>query len=70
MSMKKFLISIVFLMPACEIEIRVPTVYVIDTVYDTSEDIYDTSADVYEFDDTTDRDWETMLIKNFFMLIW
>ena len=39
--MKKFLISIVFLMAACEITVRVPTVYVIDATSDTSADVYD-----------------------------
>jgi hypothetical protein len=46
--MKKLLVSIIILMSACEIEIRVPTVYVIDAAYDTS-------ADVYEFDDTAEH---------------
>lgn len=38
MRMKKFLFTAALLLTACEIEVRVPTVYVIDVVEDTTED--------------------------------
>ena len=50
MCMKIFLVSIVFLMSACEITVRVPTVYVIDAAYDTSADVYD-ATDTAEYCD-------------------
>ena len=50
MCMKIFLVSAALLLPACEIVIRAPTVYVIDAAYDTSADVYD-ATDTAEYCD-------------------
>ena len=52
--MKIFLVSIVFLMSACEITVRVPTVHVIDAAYDTSDDVYDVTDTAEYCDNRTE----------------